>query len=127
MFVCYVRLFTWPGRYSRTPGNGEKERKEMVNTLGEGDDGVILCTLPASLPLLPGLGTVSHNPGLLLHNPAGVELLPGHAVDHVLLLLLLLQGVVRAHYVDLRGRLAVLDHIYYVVCVGNMESGGSTY
>ena len=35
IFPKFLYLHTFPGRNSRTLGIGEKERKEMVNILGE--------------------------------------------------------------------------------------------
>ena len=75
------------------------------------------------LLLFARLGALGNNPGLGPQNPAGFKLLFLDAVDHVLLLLLLLlPWVVRADYVDLGGRGAPLNHVHDVVRVRDVEA-----
>ena len=75
------------------------------------------------LLLFAGFGALGNNPGLGPEDPARLKLLLLHAVDHVLLLLLLLPRVVRADDVDLGCRGAPLDHVHDMVRVGDVEAG----
>ena len=75
------------------------------------------------LLLFVGFGALGNNPGLGPEDPARLKLLLLHAVDHVLLLPVLLPRVVRADDVDLGCRGAPLDHVHDMVSVGDVESG----
>ena len=74
--------------------------------------------------MLGRLITVSDDPWLPPHDPAGVKLLLVDAVDDMLLLPLPRPGLVGAHQVYLGGRARALDHVYDVVSVGDVEPEG---
>ena len=75
------------------------------------------------LLLFAGFGALRNNPRLRPQDPASLKLLLLHAVDHVLLLPLLLPRVVRADDVDLGCWGTPLDHVHDMVSVGDVESG----
>ena len=75
------------------------------------------------LLLFAGFGALGNNPRLGPQDPASLKLLLLHAVDHVLLLLLLLPQVVGADDVDLGCRGASLDHVHDMVRIGDVEAG----
>ena len=121
---------TWPGRNSIPPGIGEKDRNEKVKTLrkemynSRGTERRICGKIIGKVLLLfVGLGALGNNPWPRGENPASLELLLLHPVDHVLLLALALPRVVGADDVDLGRRGTTLDHVHDVVGVGNVESG----
>ena len=77
-------------------------------------------------PLFAGLGAGGHDPGVVGGDPAPAELLPGDAVDDVLLLALPRARVVGADDVHPGGGLAPLHHVDDVVRVGQVEPGPGT-
>ena len=122
---------TWPGRNSIPPGIGENDRNEKVKTLrkemynSRGTERRICGKIIGKVLLLfVGLGALGNNPWPRGENPASLELLLLHPVDHVLLLLLLLlPQVVRTDDVDLGRRGTSLDHVHDVVRVRDVEAG----